>query len=212
MKIPKFRNTTRLVHWMRKSGHRERLSNEHEQVFFKCKKEDPTLIASNLAQYSWYVGSLGSELEALLKCNHHSIYEYARMLHNRHLELPEALENELSGDSRYLVLVAELRERRLPTHLEDTIDDPSWAYKYAKVVLLGRLPAHLEKVFFKDTYWASKYAFDVIRGFASVRLPEDLHSFMVMKSFEDPDDDNIKIYIEASENDPNKMNNSTAKV
>jgi hypothetical protein len=217
MKIPKFRTTTRLLYWVKKNNHRERLSPDHEQVFFKVKKEDPVTVANNIASYSWYAGPVSktefhASLEPLLKHNHHAIYDYARMLHNRHLELPEELENELSGDSRFLVNLATLRERRLPVHLEDTIDEPGWAYSYAKEVLHGRLPSHLEKVFFKNSRYASKYAFDIIRGFSSVRLPEDLHSFMIMKSFENPDDEDIKIYIKASESDPSKMNNSTEKV
>jgi hypothetical protein len=91
------------------------------------------------------------------------------------------------------------------------MDDPRFCFTYSKEVLKGRLPSHLESVFFKDSYIASRYAFEVIRGFSSVRLPEELHNFMVMKSFEDPENKYVKSYIEASENDPSKTGNLSVK-
>lgn len=208
MKIPKFRNTTRLVRWMKKMGHIERLPRDREQVFFTTKKEDPNMVAHNLAQYCWVVGKIDENLESLLKANCSAVIEYARMCHHRgHGEISDDLKNSLKNNSGALYQLAEMYGKRLPKELEDCFDQPMWAFQYAKNVLCGRLPAHLENVFFKNTQYASRYAFEVIRGFAPVKLPDDLHSFMIMKSFENPDDDYIKEYMEASESDPNKIGN-----
>lgn len=213
MKIPKFRNTTRLVRWMNKNHHNERLTADREEVFFKTKKEEPYLVAHNLAQYCWRVGKVEERLENLLKAHSSAVIEYARMCWNRNLgEISKDLKDSLKGHSAALYNLAQLYDSRLEKELEDTFEHPNWAFQYAKDILRGRLPAHLESIFFKDARMASKYAFEVIRGFAPVRLPDDLHSFMIMQSFAHPDDHNIKIYMEASESDPNKMGNSSAVV
>ena len=208
MSIPKFRNTARLVKYVKKIGNYERLPREIEQVFFTTKKETPEFVAENLAFYSNYVGKLEPEFERILKGSNNAILQYARVLHNRmNCRISEELQDNLKGDSSNLYSLALLYDSRLPAHLEDSIDQPFFALKYATDVLRGRLPKHMEDVFFKDTRMASEYAFDVIRGFSSVRLPDHLHSFMIMESCRDPDNRYIKRYIEASESDPNKMGN-----
>jgi len=209
-KVPRFRSVKRLVHWVERNG-RERLSRDIERVFFTTKRESPSEIASCVARYAMFVGLLEPEFEALLAPNHDSIVAYVRYMRNIRVGYLPAVVDELAGDSRCLCRVAQ-STGRLPQHLEDTIDDPRYALEYATEVLKGRLPRHLEDVFFKDSYYAAKYAFEVIRGFSSVRLPEELHTFMVMKSFENPEDDDIRTYMEATESDPNKMGNSTETV
>lgn len=206
--IPKFRNTSRLVQFVAKnwSSINSRLPPDREEVFFKTK-EEPARVATNLYAYSNYVGKMPERFEELLKANKQSLLNYIVRMDNTGLHC-EALLDDLRGHGMLLYRWAKSTDKRLPEHLEGSIEDPNPAYYYAKEVIRGRLPAHMEKVFFKDPYWASKYAFDVIRGFAPVKLPDDLHSFMVLKSFEDPDDDTIKAYIEASENDPNKSGNT----
>lgn len=208
MKIPKFRNTARLIRWMKKMGWSERLPPDREEVFFKTKKEEPHYVAANLANYCWIVGKVDERLEGLLKSHPTPVIEYARMCHHRGFgEISEDLKNSIKTYSSALYYLAELYGKRLPVELEDCFDDPRWAFQYSKEILRGRLPSHLESVFFKDTAYASRYAFEVIRGFAPVKLPDDLHSFMIMKSFENPDDDYIKEYMQASESDPNKIGN-----
>lgn len=213
MRIPKFRNTTRLVKWMKRMDYWERLPSSHEEVFFTVKKEEGYVVAYNLTMYCWRVGKLEPRFENLLIGHPDSVIEYAKILKSKQLgEISEELKVSLKGVGRCLFQLAELYERRLPKELEDTMEDPAFAYRYAKDILCGRLPSHLEPVFFKNTTYASKYAFDVIRGFAPVKLPDDLHSFMIMKSFENPDDHNIKIYMQASESDPNKTGNSVRAI
>lgn len=214
LKIPKFRTARRLVGWMEQNWHRLnpcRLPGDREEVFFKTKKESPQELAGLVAIYSNRVGKLEPRLEELLKANKDSVIAYIQALRSREQKVSQDLMDSLAGDSRNLYRLGKL-QGRLPQHLEDTIVDPRFAFMYSKEVLRGRLPSHLEDVFFKDTYYAAKYAFEVIRGFAPVRLPEGLHAFMVMASFEDPDDDNIRAYMEASESDPNKVGNAGVKV
>lgn len=212
MRIPKFRNTTRLVRWVNKYQSGTRLPRDREQVFFTTKKELPELVASNLAEYCHHVGKIEPEFENLLKANPDAVLTYARIGIHHGFEISEEIEDALKGHCSQLYSLAVSRGRRLPERLEDTINEPYWALQYATEVLKGRLPSHLESVFFKDARVASQYAFEVIRGFASVRLPDDLHSFMIMQSFAHPDDRHIKIYMEASESDPNKIGNTTKTV
>ena len=166
MKIPKFRNTTRLIRWMKRFGSPERLPADREEVFFKTKKEDPVLVAHNLCQYCWVVGKVDERLEGLLKAAPNCVVEYARMCFNRGFgEISDDLKNSLKPHSASLYHLADIYSKRLPKELEDCFDHPRWAFEYSKRVICGRLPSHLESVFFKDTQYASGYAFEVIRGF-----------------------------------------------
>jgi len=210
IKIPKFRTCKRLVLWMERNWNLledRRLPAEYERVFFKSKKETPVEVASAVARYSWWAGALGKQIESLLVGHNDSVTTYVRSLRAKECEIDPDLMATLAGDSRNLYKLSK-DTGRLPEHLEDTIGEPKWAYFYAKEVLLGRLPRHLEDVFFKDTVYAAKYAFEVIRGFSPVKLPDELHAFMVMKSFEDPEDEDVRDYILASENSPDKVGNS----
>lgn len=211
---PKFRSAKRLVAWMERNWHSlqgKRLPLESERVFFRSKKETPKEIASCVARYAGWVGALEPEFEALLVHCNDSVTHYIRSVRNRDGEYGEGLLGILAGDSRNLYRVSK-DIGRLPEELERTITEPRYAFLYAKEVLRGRLPLEMESVFFGDAYHAARYAFDVIRGFAPCRLPEELHTFMVMKSFEEPDNEHIRTYMEAAESDPNRVGNSDDKV
>lgn len=213
VKIPKFRNARRALEWLRKNRFTaclSRLPNDREEVFFK-DKSDPHHLACHVLAYSRYVGEpLGERFENLLKPNKGALLSYLREMDERGNDMPQPLIDELKGCSAQLYQWAKHTEKRLPKHLEDSIEDPEYALQYATEVLRGRLPEHLEKVFFKDAECASQYAFDVIRGFSPIKLPDDLHAFMVMKSFEQPNNRHIKQYMQASEDDPNKMGNHSS--
>lgn len=211
IKIPKFRTPGRALAWMKRNRrtYKGRLPEEREQVFFKCKI-DPYLLASLVLEYFQRTGyePLPEKFENLLRPNHQALLSYLQQTCSKDgRQADPSLVDEFKGDSCCLVNWARNMESRLPKHLEDSIEDPHWALCYATEVLRGRLPEHLEKVFFKDAETASQYAFKVIRGFAPIKLPDDLHTFMVMKSFEQPDNQDIKQYMEASEDDPNKTGN-----
>lgn len=213
---PRFRSARRLVQWMERNWHSlqgKRLPPESERVFFRTKKETPKEVASCVARYASWVGAtgLGPELESLLVHCNDSIVTYTKVVVHNGGEHCERLIGLLAGDSRNLYRVSECIGR-LPENLEHTITDPRFALRYAVEVLKGRLPSDMEHVFFGDDYYCGRYAFEVIRGFAPCRLPDVLHTFMVMKSFEDPENDNVRAYIEAAESDPNKVGNSEGKV
>jgi hypothetical protein len=216
--VPKFRSCKRLVQWMERNWHKfinagvqARLSPERERVFLTTKKEQPNDVAACVASYAHYVGRLPEEIENLLRGHGDSLCNYIRIVRGKDQEVPQDLFDSLAGDSRNLYRIAK-DCGRLPKHLEDTIADPRYAFMYAKEVLRGRLPRNIEDVFFKDAYFAAKYAFEVIRGFAPVKLPEELHAFMIMKSFEQPDNEYIRTYMEASESDPDRVGNTDNKV
>ena len=212
MKIPKFRVTGRISTWFDKHGHGDlpngRLPSEIEEVFFKSK-EDAYVIAQNVADYAHYVGRLELRFEKLMVGHPDAAFNYLTNVRHDGGELNPELLNTLKGHGGYLVQWSKIVASRLPPELEDTLKDADarYAYQYAKEVLCGRLPEHLEDVFFKDETIAARYAFDVIRGFSSVMLPEALHSFMILKSYENPNNSWVKSYVEASENDPNKTGN-----
>ena len=212
--IPKFRSAKRLVQWMDRNWAKVpgyRLPPDRESVFFSTKKDSPKEVAACVAKYAGWAGRLGAELEALLVHDRDSVVDYIPRVVGKGQEVSGFLMDSLAGDSRNLLRAAKY-VGRLPDHLERAISEPRYAFLYAKDVLRGRLPRHLEDVFFKDAFWAAKYAFEVIRGFASVRLPEELHTFMVMKSFQDPNNEYIRTYMEASESDPNRVGNTVSRV
>lgn len=220
IKVPKFRSAKRLVHWMERNWHkwasnmeRPRLPPDRERVFFTTKKEKPEEVANCIARYSHWAGRLSPELESLLSVCRESLVTYLKNVHYKEDEFPIHLLDHLKGDNRNLWRIAK-DIGRLPTHLEDSmfVGEPKFAFLYAKEVLRGRLPGHLEDVFFKDAHYAAKYAFEVIRGFSSVMLPESLHAFMVMKSYENPNDEDIRAYMDAAQNDPSKIGNSLETV
>ena len=205
LKIPKFRATSRLVKFVREhsSYKANRLPADREEVFF-TSKESAGQIASNLVDYSVWVGPMPTRFEKLLLGHPEMVVKYARNLITRYeTNLSEELADSLLGNSKELVAYAGVAGR-LPKHLEDSLREPRHCLTYAKNILESRLPKHLEDVFLGDVYYANQYAFKVIRGFASARLPDSLHNFMVMKSFEDPSDEDIKAYMEAAASDPNK--------
>jgi hypothetical protein len=194
--------------WTRLEG--RRLPSDREQVFLRTKKEEPREVAACVAKYAGWVGPV-PEFERLLLGHNDSVLVYLRAVRNRGGEASEFLVDSLAGDSRNLYRWSN-EVGRLPTHLEDTISEPRFLFLYAKEILCGRLPSHLEAGFFGDSYHLGRYAFDIIRGFAPVRLPEELHNCMVMKSFEEPDNEHIRAYMDACESDPNMVGNSDSKV
>jgi hypothetical protein len=211
--IPRFRTAKRLVRWMEFNWTRlegRRLPPDREQAFSRTKKEEPREVAACVAKYAGWVGRV-PEFEGLLVGHNDSVVSYIRTVRNKGDEVSSALVDSLAGDSRNLYRWAK-DCGRLPSHLEDTISEPRFLFLYAKEVLRGRLPSHLEACFFGDSYHLARYAFDIIRGFAPVRLPDELHTCMVMKSFEEPDNDHIRAYMEACESDPNAVGNSESKV
>jgi hypothetical protein len=91
---------------------------------------------------------------------------------------------------RYAV---EVLKDRLPEKYEEKVfKDPLWSLTYAIYILKGKVPKRYEEVFSMNTKTAMMYSKYVLHG----RLPEDMHQFMVMKSFESPGDEFIKSYFE----------------
>ncbi|NDD54243.1 hypothetical protein EBZ39_10280 [bacterium] len=218
-KIPKFRSANRLVLWVRQKWLGERLPADREKVFFKCHEKNPIAAAVQLAEYASFVGKLDAPLEILFLSEPQSLLKYIKIVHNREQEVNPALVQALKGNSSLLFSWAHHTKKRLDEDLENALDDGTpqcarWCYRYAKEVLKGKLPEHLEEVFSKydDSYHASKYAFDVIRGFAPCRLSDNLHTYMVMKSFQNPNVEHIKVYMDASESNPELVGNSSARV
>lgn len=178
-----------------------RLSPELETALVNgCFPGHEKEAAARLVSYAEIVGPLNEDLERSIVLDHAYILKYFQILVRHEKELPRWMMDELKGDTINLYhLARNFLHGRLPEDLENTMDDPGTLYDYAKSVLRGRLPEHLELAFLKDHRFAVRYAFDVVRGFADVRLPEQLHSMMVMKSFENPDDVEIKRYVRETE-------------
>lgn len=233
-KIPKFRKTGRIARWMEKNEYEGRLPAEVENLFFTTKEEPWEVLVSLTNYHDRIDQNLPENLENLLYekakqaipnadqnltfihdflayLRNRSVYEdanYDEHFTDESLSMIQKYVDLYKGKSQRLVQWAKWTNKRLPAHLEDSIDDPREMLDYAKEVVRGRVPSHLEDVFFKDVGTATQYAFDVIRGFAPVKLPDALHNFVIMESYKNTDDYRIKTYMKASESDPNKTNNS----
>lgn len=156
--------------------------------------------ASRAASYAEHVGKLDKSMEDIICGNADQILKYASVLKRVGQTLPQEMMLRLSGNSSSLYNLARNHiGGRLPSELEDSMDDPESLYNYAKNVVKGRLPEHLELVFLKDHRHALRYAFDVVRAFASVRLPDELHAMLILKSYENPNDMDIKHYVRETE-------------
>lgn len=153
-----------------------------------------------IIRYAQSVGELDEDMCRFLCADHSRVLRYAGILKNRGLSLPRWMMDEMKGDSHSLLHLAihHLKER-LPTPLEDSITDPMSLLSYSKHVLRARLPRHLELCLLSDHKIACQYAFEVVRGFAEVRLADELHSMIVMKSFENPEDQLVKNYVMETE-------------
>lgn len=224
IKIPKFRKTSRIASWMEKNEYEGRMPEEVENLFFTSKESAEEIMISLVDYYYQLDKNLPEKLENLLyekakeaipnaeNENLSFMVEFLRFLKNRlwygdGVEVCQKYIDLYIGKSSALVDLAITTVKRLPSHLEDSISDPHSLLDYAREVLRGRLPSHLEDVFLKDVHVATQYAFEVIRGFAPVKLPDALHNFVIMESFKNPDDSRIKTYMKASESDPNKTGN-----
>lgn len=194
-KIPKFRYARTLVEWLSKNPQSERLPSGIEEVFFKSS-EEPSKIAEFVAKYSMFVGPLDARLESLLVHSNRAIVDYSQILHkNGAPPLPDSTLERLKGDDNHLMLLARWT-RRLPSWLEDTLKHPKTLVNYAANIIVGRLPQHLEELLVSDVNALVDYAFKVIRGLSPIRLPDNLHSVVVLKSFEHTDNITIKKYFE----------------
>lgn len=154
---------------------------------------DPNL----LADYAGRVGPLEPHLEEVILRSGDAVMKYIGVLQGHNREVSEPFLRAMVGcDSHFVKLAAVLR-RRLPDYLEESISEPEVALNYARHVLKGRLPETVEqRAFQMNPRAAVRYAFEVIRGFASVRLPDFLHNALVLQGGGDPE---IQRYIQEDE-------------
>lgn len=186
---------------LRNRGEKHRIV-EMENRIFLADTDNPCM-ASFVAKYAQYIGELPQEFKDVLKKDGEAIMEYQNYLSRNYNKLiDDELRDCLAGNDRNLLKFASnYLHKRLPEHLEKTLTDPGVIYNYARSIVRNRLPEELENHLAKDYGVAVQYAFEVIRAYACVRLPEVVHSAMVMKSFELPHDSTIKRYINECEKD-----------
>lgn len=165
------------------SGFLRRLSDE-----FEAKIQDSSLMAS----YADNVGVLPERLEDVILGDSDSVVRYIKVLKTNFKEVPERFLRDLVGHDRHFVSLAQ-DIGRLPSYLEESIKDPYVAMNYAKYIIKGRLPEEVEvRVFHGSPRMAVRYGFEVVRGFASVRLPEPLHIALMLHPEQDSE---IRKYI-----------------
>jgi hypothetical protein len=135
-------------------------------------------------------------IKNLIKASPEAVISYMEYVGRRGLKLDPEFHPCLAGEGLRLSKLAEHLRKRLTPELEDTwTGSPQALVNYTTRWVRGRLPEHLEDVLIGDSHAASEYSFHVVRGFSDVRLSDKLHAFMVMKSFENPEDSEIKRYI-----------------
>ena len=154
----------------------------------EAKIQTPSL----MSDYASNIGPLPPHLEAVLEASHHAIAQYVLVLKTHSREVPERFFRALVGHEEHFPRLAQVFGR-LPSYLEESISDPHLALNYAKNWVKGRLPEAVEqRAFQSDPGMAVRYAFEVVRGFASVRLPDALHNAVVLHG---GDDVSIRKYI-----------------
>jgi hypothetical protein len=197
-KIPQFRTLNGLINWVVNNNWNRRLDSSRENLFLNSNKESMSKKASILERYAHHVGKLDPHLERIFTNDPRSLVDYQKRIHrDGHGLLPDDIIGVLKGKSSHLVSLAR-GIGRLPTWLEETIDDPYQLLIYSKFVLKGPLPENIHHHLKKDWEVAIRYGYDVIRGFSPCRLPDDLHTFLWMKSYENPDNEKIKQYLKDS--------------
>jgi hypothetical protein len=173
------------------TGQRFPESIEKKLLGTGCDKKE---LAPFIGRYQTVVGVLPPELEEILHHHPITLLEYCKALKRMKVEPSLALLEKL--DSCSLFEYARFTCRRLPPELERLIDDPDMVVKYAVEVAKDRVP-EMEAALVKSHVAACNYAFNVVRAFSSVKLPDEVHNSMVMKSFASPEDFHIKRYIAA---------------
>lgn len=134
-------------------------------------------------------------LKKLLEANPLAVESYMGTVSRKGLKLDSELWGVFKGRGKLLMKLAEHLRQRLPPELEATWEDAQSLLQYTVRWVRNKLPAHLEDVLMADHRVAVEYAFQVVRGFASPRLGDNLHTFLLMKSFELTDDPQIKKYL-----------------
>lgn len=149
---------------------------------------DPSLMAS----YACEVGVLPDHLADVVLGDDCAVVRYIKVLKLHFKEVPERFLRDLVGHDRHFVGLAQ-DIGRLPSYLEESIRDPKVALDYAKYIIKGPLPESVAVAAFIGSHrMMVRYAYDVIRGFASVRLPEPLHIALMLHPEQDPE---IRRYI-----------------
>lgn len=149
----------------------------------------------SVAEYASNVGGLPDYLEEMVLQDGDATMKYINALGTRDLPIPEKFFRALVGHDHHFCTVAEKYFRgRLPSYLEESIHTPDVALNYARRIIKGRLPEVVEqRAFLMKPHMAVRYAFEVVRGFASVRLPDALHNSLLLHGGDDPE---IRRYIE----------------
>lgn len=185
---------------------RQRVSEIEDRVFFS-DRFDPVDVGNAAALIMdkltiWgrdYSSQAISDIrlkQLILKANDPNlVVTYMNILDRRSLKLDPEFYDILAGRGTLLFKLATHINKRLPEKLESTWEDAKSLVAYTIRFVKQRLPEHLEDVLVGDQVSASEYAFEVVRGFASPRLSDRLHSFMLMKSFQFPEDQHIKRYV-----------------
>lgn len=134
-------------------------------------------------------------LKKLLEGSPKAVEHHMGTVSRKGLKLDPELWGVFKGRGKLLLKLAEHLRKRLPSELEDTWEDAGSLLQYTVRWVRHKLPLHLEEVLMGDHKTAVEYAFQVVRGFSSPRLGDNLHTFLLMKSFEFPEDQNIKRYL-----------------
>ena len=169
-----------------------RVPELEERILFsgRFRKEDVAHAANKLIERFSGNGWVGFPEDSpandprtrnVLKEHPPAVRSHMEYLGRRGQKLPEEFWGVFAGDGENLNRLAEHLRRRLPEELELTWEGAkqelvNYCCRYVK----GRLPDSLEMRLAGDPSACYNYAFNVIRGFAPVRLPDNLHAFMVL--------------------------------
>lgn len=183
---------------------KERVPEMEERILFSDRfpVENCALAAAKMMDH--LAGTWGGQdmtilkeerLLALVRCSAKSLEVYVDALNKRNMKADPAMCGAFKGNGDLLLKLATHLRGRLPEDLEDTWEGAETLVQYAIRFVRKRLPEHLEDRLVGNARACKDYAFQVVRGFSDPRLSDTLHTFMVMKSFESPEDDTIRQYV-----------------
>ena len=137
------------------------------------------------------------KLLEIVKKDKKTLLDYIKKLKYREKEIPDHVLQVFKGYGEYLSRISEVMQKRLPLDIENSwkgAEDKfvNYVCSYVQEPVSEELA---ESVLASNPHACVRYAYNVIRGFSSPKLSEFLHNAVIMSSFADPSNREIKKYV-----------------
>lgn len=137
------------------------------------------------------------KLLEIVKKDKKTLLDYIKKLKYREKEIPDHVLQVFKGDGECLSTISEVMQKRLPLDIENSwkgAEDKfvNYVCRYVQEPVSEELA---ESVLASNPHACVRYAYNVVRGFSSPKLSEFLHNAVIMSSFADPSNREIKKYV-----------------